>query len=82
LWSSSDADLIALASRELESIGLVKPGLVRDGTVVRAPKAYPVYDEGYQSALGEAQAFLAGFDNLQLVGRNGMHKYNNQDHRC
>ena len=80
LWSTSDADLVALATRELESIGLVKPGLVRDGTVVRAPKAYPVYDEGYQLALGEAREFLAGFENLQLVGRNGMHKYNNQDH--
>ena len=80
LWSSSDADLIALASRELESLGLVRPGLVRDGTVVRAAKAYPVYDEGYQAALDEAKAFLARFENLQLIGRNGMHKYNNQDH--
>jgi len=80
MWSSSDTELIALASRELESLGLVQPGLVRDGTVVRAAKAYPVYDEGYQSALDEAKAFLAGFENLQLVGRNGMHKYNNQDH--
>jgi protoporphyrinogen oxidase len=80
LWNSSDADLIALATRELEAIGLVAPGLVRDGAVVRAPKAYPVYDEGFEGALEEIKAHLARFDNLQMVGRNGMHKYNNQDH--
>ena len=44
------------------------------------PKAYPVYDEGYAEALDVVREYLAGFDNLQLVGRNGMHKYNNQDH--
>ena len=80
LWSTSDAELVALATRELETIGLVQPGLVRDGAVVRVPKAYPVYDDGYEAALEEAKAFVGRFDNLQLVGRNGMHKYNNQDH--
>ena len=80
LWSTSDADLVALATRELETIGLIKPGLVRDSTVVRVPKAYPVYDEGYEAALEESKHFLSRFGNLQLVGRNGMHKYNNQDH--
>ena len=80
LWSTSDAELVELATRELEVIGLASPGLVRDGTVVRAPKAYPVYDEGYEAALLASRQFLEGFSNLQLVGRNGMHKYNNQDH--
>ena len=59
---------------------LTAPGLVRDGTVVRMPKAYPVYDEGYEEALRASRQFLERFSNLQLVGRNGMHKYNNQDH--
>jgi protoporphyrinogen oxidase len=80
LWTMSDADLVALAARELETIGLIKPDLVRDGTVVRVPKAYPVYDEGHEEALEAAKQFLGRFGNLQLVGRNGMHKYNNQDH--
>jgi protoporphyrinogen oxidase len=80
LWSKSDAELVDLATRELEAIGLIAPGLVRDGTVVRAPKAYPVYDEGYEAALHASRQFLERFSNLQLVGRNGMHKYNNQDH--
>jgi protoporphyrinogen oxidase len=80
LWSKTDAELVALATRELEAIGLTAPGLVRDGTVVRAPKAYPVYDDGYETALQVSRQYLERFSNLQLVGRNGMHKYNNQDH--
>ena len=80
LWSKTDAELVALATRELETIGLAAAGLVRDGTVVRAPKAYPVYDHGYEAALHESRGYLERFCNLQLVGRNGMHKYNNQDH--
>ena len=80
LWSTSDAALIELATRELAAIGLADASLVRDGAVVRAPKAYPVYDEGYELALDSSRQFLEQFDNLQLVGRNGMHKYNNQDH--
>jgi hypothetical protein len=51
-----------------------------DGTVVRVPKAYPVYDEGYLEALAVVRDYLLGFSNLQVAGRNGMHKYNNQDH--
>jgi protoporphyrinogen oxidase len=79
-WSSTDADLIGLATRELEGdrTGGARAGPRR--TVVRAAKAYPVYDQGYQVALERVQAFVAGFENLQLVGRNGMHTYNNQDH--
>jgi protoporphyrinogen oxidase len=80
LWSMSDADLIALGTRELAHIGLVGPDRVIDGVVIRMPKAYPVYDEGFVAALSVVRGYVSAFDNLQLVGRNGMHKYNNQDH--
>ena len=80
LWTSSDADLIALGRREVDSIGLVDAGEVIDGCVVRMPKAYPVYDEEYQANLAVIRGWLARLANLELAGRNGMHKYNNQDH--
>jgi protoporphyrinogen oxidase len=80
LWSLSDAELVALGTRELEAVGLASGELVVDGAVVRMPKAYPVYDEGYEDALAVVRDYLAHFDNLQVIGRNGMHKYNNQDH--
>jgi len=80
LWSMADRDLIELATRELDALGLVTRHAVIDGTVVRVPKAYPVYDEGYKEALELLKRHLSRFENLQLVGRNGMHKYNNQDH--
>jgi protoporphyrinogen oxidase len=80
LWSMDDRELIDLAKRELEKINLVDASLVEDGTVVRMPKAYPVYDSNYQEYLRIIREYLAGIKNLQLVGRNGMHKYNNQDH--
>ena len=81
LWSSSDSDLIALASRELETLGLVRTGDVLDGHVVRQPKAYPVYDDGYAAHVKTIRDCLeARYPGLHLVGRNGMHKYNNQDH--
>src|SRR6266850_245873 len=80
LWSMDDADLVALATREVETIGLVRPGRVIDATIMRVHKAYPIYDDGHVTALARARAWLARLANLQLVGRNGMHKYNNQDH--
>ena len=80
LWGMSDRDLIALGARELAAIGLAGKANVIDGTVLRVPKAYPVYDRGYLDALGELRAYLSTFENLQLAGRNGLHKYNNQDH--
>ncbi len=80
LWRMSDEALIELAKREVVAIGLVRPGTVTDATVLRVFKAYPVYDDGYLDALGTIREWLARFSNLQLVGRNGMHKYNNQDH--
>ncbi len=80
LWSMSDADLIKLATRELESLGLANAGDVEDGTIIRQPKAYPVYDQDYRKHLQVIQDYLATIENLQTVGRNGMHRYNNQDH--
>lgn len=80
LWSMSDADLIALGTKEIGQIGLVDPKKVIDGCVVRMPKAYPVYDDEYQRNVEIIREWLAKLENLQVAGRNGMHKYNNQDH--
>ena len=80
LWAMRDEALVALATRELAALGIAPPDRVLDGTVVRMPKAYPVYDEGFAVALRQVREHLGRFENLQLVGRNGMHKYNNQDH--
>ena len=80
LWTLSDPELIALGTREIEALGLVNASEVESGSVVRVQKAYPVYDAGYADALATVRTFTDGFDNLQLVGRNGMHRYNNQDH--
>jgi len=80
LWTAADRDLIDLGRREMALIGLIDPEKVVDGTVVRMPKAYPVYDEGFEESLDVVRSYLARFSNLQVAGRNGMHKYNNQDH--
>jgi protoporphyrinogen oxidase len=80
LWTSSDAELIALASREIEALGLARSDDVVDGTVVRMPKAYPIYDSRYREHLDGVRSFIDRIPNLHTVGRNGMHKYNNQDH--
>jgi protoporphyrinogen oxidase len=80
LWTMADSELIALGRREIASIGLVSASDVIDGCVVRMPKAYPVYDDEYQGHLAVIRAWLKRFSNLELAGRNGMHKYNNQDH--
>jgi protoporphyrinogen oxidase len=80
LWSMDDAELIELGTRELDKLDLVRSSDVEGGTVVRMPKAYPVYDSGYAEALSTVRGFTDRLENLQLVGRNGMHKYNNQDH--
>jgi protoporphyrinogen oxidase len=81
LWNASDEELIALGTKELEQIGLGDPKDVRKGYVVRQPKAYPVYDQEYQHHVDTIRNWLEeSCPNLQVVGRNGMHKYNNQDH--
>jgi len=80
IWNAPDAELISLARTELEALGLASADSVIDGTVIRQPQAYPVYDSDYREALDMIRGWLAQYRNLQVVGRNGMHRYNNQDH--
>jgi len=81
LWSLSDEDLVELGTRELAAIGLVAAAHVERGYVVRMPKAYPVYDPGYDERVDILRRFLSDeVPNVHPVGRNGMHRYNNQDH--
>jgi len=81
LWSQDDASLVKLATAEAAQLGIVRPERVFDGTVVRMPRAYPVYDEGYLGRVEIVRAWLREhWPRLQVVGRNGMHRYNNQDH--
>jgi protoporphyrinogen oxidase len=81
VWSAPDAELIALAKREIADIGLLRPEDVTDAAVVRQAKAYPVYDEHYAHHVEMVRVDLkTNYPTLHLVGRNGMHKYNNQDH--
>lgn len=79
LWNKSKEELIKFASEELGHLGLIDPSKVLDGTVVRMPKAYPSYVGSYQE-FDQVKDYLDTFDNLSLIGRNGTHKYNNQDH--
>jgi len=80
LWASSDADLVALARREVEAIGLAPAAAVVDGCVMRVAKAYPIYDSSYAEHVRVIRAFVDGLENLQTAGRNGLHRYDNQDH--
>ena len=81
LWTSTDATLIERASDELVTLGLADRADVLEGCVVRQKKAYPVYDDAYATHVQTIRDELAQrYPNLHLVGRNGMHKYNNQDH--
>jgi protoporphyrinogen oxidase len=81
LWSATDEELVALARAELVHLGLASTRDIVDGHVIRQPKAYPVYDDDYQAKVMVIRQMIeANWPNLHLVGRNGMHKYNNQDH--
>ena len=81
LWNAPDAELIALAKQEIHKIGLLAADDVVDACVVRQAKAYPVYDDAYRDNVDTVRRDIAlNFPGLHLVGRNGMHKYNNQDH--
>ena len=80
LWNTPDARLIELAARELETVGLATRADIEDGCVFRVPKAYPVYDASYAEYMATVRAFVDGLENLQTIGRNGLHRYNNQDH--
>jgi len=80
IWTMSDEEAVKLATDEMARIGLVEPADVRDGVKVRVPKAYPMYDPHYREAVAVIHGYLAGFENLKTFGRNGLHRYNNQDH--
>ena len=79
-WNWSGDRLIELGIRECVQLGLIERDEVEDGTVVRMKKAYPVYDQKYQESLATVRSFLSSISNIQTVGRNGLHRYNNQDH--
>ncbi|MDZ7959627.1 MAG: NAD(P)/FAD-dependent oxidoreductase [Aulosira sp. DedQUE10] len=80
IWTMSDSELLDLATSEVARLGIANANIVEDGVVLRQAKAYPVYDRDYRQHLQVIQKFLARFDNMQTIGRNGMHRYNNQDH--
>jgi len=79
-WKMSDADLIELGKHELDHIGVASPFEIVDGCVFRVPKAYPIYDSEYRDYLAIVKDFVGTLDNCQTIGRNGLHRYNNQDH--
>jgi protoporphyrinogen oxidase len=80
-WTATDQHLIETGTKELVSLGLIESGDVEKGYVVRMPKAYPVYDEDYQRNVRVLRTWLeSNVPNVHPVGRNGMHRYNNQDH--
>jgi protoporphyrinogen oxidase len=79
-WQWSEDRLVELGINECSRIGLIERDEVEDGTVVRMKKAYPVYDQHYQASLETIRNYLESFQNLQTIGRNGLHRYNNQDH--
>src|SRR5215212_9107143 len=80
LWEMDDAALVELAKREIGQLGLVDPARVDRGFVTRVPKAYPMYDADYGDRVAVIRRWLEGIGNLQQVGRNGLHRYNNSDH--
>jgi UDP-galactopyranose mutase len=80
IWEMSDEEAVELAKSELARIDLIDPTKVVDGVKVLVPKAYPMYDSNYEDAVATIRAYLAEFENLETCGRNGLHRYNNQDH--
>ena len=80
LWETSDADLVELAKAELEQLGLVGRDKVERGFVTRVPLAYPMYDADYSERVATIRQWLDGISNMQQIGRNGLHRYNNSDH--
>ncbi len=80
LWEMEDSELVELAARELQGLNLVARERVEDGVVYRQRKAYPIYDDSYRDHVRQLAEHVESIENLQTVGRNGLHKYNNQDH--
>lgn len=80
MWSRTDENLVALAKKELQSIGLADAKDIEDGMVIRQSHAYPVYDSAYTRAKETLKSYVDSLENLQCIGRNGLHRYDNQDH--
>jgi protoporphyrinogen oxidase len=80
LWNLTDDELVDLATREFATLNLAPGARVRHGVVIRQPKAYPVYDADYLKHVTTIRSWLAGLENFESIGRNGQHRYNNQDH--
>jgi len=80
MWNRADVELIEIARRELAALGLIRGARVVDGVVVRETAAYPLYNRGYEREVKVIRDFVDQLENLQTIGRNGMHRYNNQDH--
>jgi protoporphyrinogen oxidase len=80
LWDMDDDGLVELAKQEIGKLGLADPAKVERGFVTRVPLAYPMYDADYSERVEAIKSWLAGISNLQQVGRNGLHRYNNSDH--
>ncbi len=80
IWTRPDSDLRRLAAEELATLSLAEQSQIVDGTVIRSKKTYPVYDAAYRSHIETIKDYLSSFSNLQTMGRNGLHRYNNQDH--
>jgi protoporphyrinogen oxidase len=80
LWNMSDDQLVEMAGREIEQLHLARASQVEFGFVERVHKAYPIYDELYAERVARIRAWLQTIDNIQQVGRNGLHRYNNSDH--
>jgi protoporphyrinogen oxidase len=80
IWKKDDQELIELGKEDTDKLKFATRDRVIDGLVIRSPKTYPIYDEGYQKRVEVIKNYLKGFQNLQTIGRNGLHRYNNQDH--
>ena len=80
MWEMTDSDLVKLGTREISEIALAPSSSVIDGVVMRQRKAYPIYDSHYHDMLTVLKKWLSGLENFHTLGRNGLHKYNNQDH--
>jgi protoporphyrinogen oxidase len=80
IWNEEDSRLIALGVEEVEKLKFATKDQFLDGAVIRSPKTYPIYDEGYKKRIALIQGYISTIGNLQTIGRNGLHRYNNQDH--
>lgn len=80
IWKKDDEELIEMGKKEAAQLKFASPEQILDGLVIRSPKTYPIYDEGYKERIKVIKNYLSSLKNLQTIGRNGLHRYNNQDH--